>query len=110
MVPYTDQFSVGFERALTRDFSVSVDYVHAFGRDQFMSRDLNPGVRGTPPARAGRARRPQLHGLRAARVNAGRTDYDALQLGREALVEQLPLPRLLHLSKGRGNTSGAASP
>ena len=47
VVPYTDQLSLGFERQLMRDLSVSVDYVHAFARDQFIVRNLNPGIRAS---------------------------------------------------------------
>ncbi len=31
--PYTDQFIIGFERELTRDFAVSLNYAHKRGRD-----------------------------------------------------------------------------
>ena len=50
VIPYTDQFTAGYERQLFSTLSVSADYVHARARDQLMLQDLNPGLR-TSPAR-----------------------------------------------------------
>jgi hypothetical protein len=47
VMPYTDQLSLGIERQLRSDLSVSADYVHAFGRDQLMAVALNPTLRAT---------------------------------------------------------------
>lgn len=76
-IPYTDQLSIGAERGLDLHLSVSIDYVHAFGRDQFMIRDLNPGVR-VDTTRTGRIVRqdPAFVSSVFTRVNTGRTDYD----------------------------------
>ena len=110
--PYADQLSIGFERALDPALSVSVDYVHAFGRDQFMARDLNPGVR-VDTTRTGRIVRqdPAFVSSVYMRVNNGRTDYDALLLRVERRWAGACRFRLAYtLSRSRGNTSGVFTP
>jgi hypothetical protein len=107
-IPYADEVSVGFERAFRRVLVVTVDYVHAFGRDQFMSRDLNPGVR-VDTSRTGRVVRvdPVFVSSVFMRVNTGRTDYDALQLQVERRWTGTHRFRLAYtLSSSRGNTGG----
>ena len=111
-IPYADQLSIGFERALHPTLTVSVDYVHAFGRDQFMTRDLNPGVR-VDTTRTGRIVRqdPAFVSPVYTRVNSGRTDYDALQLQVEGRWAGAYRFRLAYtLSRSRGNTSGVFTP
>ena len=106
--PYADQLSIGFERALGPALSASVDYVHAFGRDQFMSRDLNPGVRADT-TRTGRLVRadPAFVSSVYLRVNTGRTGYDALQVHLNRRWAGAYAFRLAYtLSRSRGNTSG----
>jgi hypothetical protein len=107
-IPYADQFSIGFETALRPAFSASVDYVHASGRDQFMSRDLNPGVRADA-TRTGRIVRvdPAFVSSVYLRVNEGRTGYDALQLHLDRRWAGAYAFRLAYtLSRSRGNTGG----
>jgi hypothetical protein len=107
-IPYADQLSIGFERALGPALSASVDYVHASGRDQFMSRDLNPGVR-VDTTRTGRIVRvdPAFVSSVYMRVNSGRTDYDALQLHVDRRWAGTHAFRLAYtLSRSRGNTNG----
>jgi hypothetical protein len=107
-IPYADQFSMGFERALGPALSATVDYVHASGRDQFMSRDLNPGVRADT-TRTGRIVRvdPAFVSSVYLRVNSGRTEYDALQLHLNRRWAGAYAFRLAYtLSRSRGNTTG----
>jgi hypothetical protein len=107
-IPYADQLSIGFERALGPALSASVDYVHASGRDQFMSRDLNPGVRADT-TRTGRIVRvdPAFVSSAYLRVNSGRTAYDALQLHLNRRWAGAYAFRLAYtLSRSRGNTTG----
>ncbi|PYQ48492.1 MAG: hypothetical protein DMF78_21090, partial [Acidobacteria bacterium] len=107
-VPYADQVSIGFERALGAALSASVDYVHASGRDQFMSRDLNPGVR-VDTTRTGRIVRvlPAFVSSVYLRTNTGRTEYDALQLHVDRRWAGTHAFRVAYtLSRSRGNTSG----
>jgi hypothetical protein len=111
-VPYTDQVSFGFERALASDLSVSLDYVHAFARDQFMTRELNPGVR-VDTTRTGRVNRvnPVFVAAVQTRQNVGRTDYDALQAQLEKRWSHDYRFRVAYtLSSSRGNTSANGIP
>jgi hypothetical protein len=112
VIPYADQISLGFERQLSRDMSVNVDYVHAFGRDQFMTLNLNPGLRATT-ARAAAVTRvdPNFVGAVNTYVNDGRTEYDAVQVGLEKRYSHNYSFRASYTySKGRGNTSGNGAP
>jgi hypothetical protein len=80
-LPFTHQMTVGFEQQLGSVISVSADYIHAFGRDQFMSKDLNAGLR-TTTSRTAPIVRPNsfFSSLVTQRLNLGKTDYDALML------------------------------
>jgi len=112
VIPYTDQFTLGFERALFRNFSLGVDYVHASGRSQFMSLEANPGVR-VDTSRTGRIVRvdPNFTASVLQRINAGEIDYDALMVGLERRWANNYRFRISYtLGKSRGNTSGAAIP
>jgi hypothetical protein len=107
VIPYTDQLSLGFERALTRDMSVTLDYVHAFGRDQFMTLDENPGVR-VNTSRTGAIVRvdPSFVTSVFTRVNTGKTNYDAVQFGLEKRFSASHQFRVAYTyAKSRGNTS-----
>ncbi|HSL21560.1 MAG TPA: TonB-dependent receptor [Vicinamibacterales bacterium] len=112
-IPYTHQLTVGYERQLGIDVSASVDYVHAIGRDQFMSKDLNAGLR-VSTSRTGRIVRP-LTGYPnqqiQQRLNLGETDYDALQMQVEKRFSHNFSARVAYtLSYSRGNTSGSGIP
>lgn len=112
VVPYTDQLSAGFERQLSRDMSINVDYVHAFGRDQFLRLNLNPGAR-VSTARTGRINRPDSNFVTNVYtyVNEGRTEYDALLVGLEKRYSHGYQFRVSYTySNSRGNTSGNGSP
>jgi hypothetical protein len=112
VIPHTDQFTAGYERELLPTLSLSADYVHARARQQFMVRDLNPGLRATSartatlvrtnPAFAGEVRQP---------VNAGEIDYDALEM---ALVKRFSNDYSFRVSytlgSSRGNTTGNGAP
>ncbi len=107
-IPYTDQLSIGYGRALGPQLSVAIDYVHAFGRDQFMSRDLNPGVR-VDTNRTSRVVRqdPAFASSVFLLVNTGRTDYDALLLQVERRWAGSHRFRVSYtLAHSRGNTDG----
>lgn len=112
IIPYTDQVSLGFERQLRRDMSINVDYVHAFGRDQFMQFNQNPGLR-TNTARTATVVRvdPSFVSNVFTYVNEGRTDYDALLVGLEKRYSNDYQFRVSYTySKARGNTSGNGAP
>jgi hypothetical protein len=112
VIPYTDQLSIGFERALTRDMSFGADYVHAFGRDFFMTLDQNPGLRDST-ARTATVRRTNPNFVAAVntRVNSGRSEYDALMLQLEKRYSHNYQFRASYtLSKSRGNYDGTGNP
>lgn len=112
VVPFTDQVTLGLERELFRNFSVSVDYVHARGHDQFMSREFNPGVR-VDTTRIGRVNRtnPAFTASVLQRVNEGEIRYDALQFQAERRWAGRYRFRVSYtLANSRGNTSGAGIP
>ncbi|MPZ16308.1 MAG: TonB-dependent receptor plug domain-containing protein [Luteitalea sp.] len=111
-IPFTHQLSAGYERQLWSSVSLSLDYVHAFGRAQFMTQDLNP------PERLGEGRtdpvvrpNPEFRQAVFTRINAGETDYDALQLQLEKRFAQSFSSRVAYtLAYSRGNTSGVGIP
>jgi hypothetical protein len=112
VIPYTDQFTAGYERQLLSTVSVSADYVHARARDQLMIQDLNPGVRTSPARTAPVVRTNPAYVAQVSQpVNAGAIDYDALQM---ALVKRFASDYSYRVSYtlgySRGNTSGAAIP
>ena len=112
VIPYTDQFSLGFERQLPRDMSINVDYVHAFGRDQFMQLNQNPGIRASTARTATIVRvDPNFVAKVFTPVNAGATDYDALLVGLEKRYSHDYQFRVSYtLLESRGNTSGNGAP
>jgi hypothetical protein len=112
VVPYSDQLSVGAERALTRDISVGIDYVHAIGRDQLMTRELNPGVRASTVRTATVARTdPRYNASVQTRVNTGKIDYDALMFQLEKRYSNNYQFRASYTwSDSRGNTGGGFVP
>jgi len=112
VIPHTDQITAGYERQLLTTLSVSADYVHARGREQFMIRDLNPGLKATT-ARTGTLVRINPAYAQAVNqpVNAGAIDYDALEM---ALVKRFASDYSFRVSYtlgySRGNTSGNGAP
>jgi hypothetical protein len=131
-MPYTDQYTIGYERQLGTDFSASVDYVRANSRDLLISRELNPQVRnsttvaGSTLTRAGsdvltattEALR-QTYGSSFAAFstgvaipeNAARTNYDAVLLALERRFRNNYSARVSYTySNARGNTNGVGIP
>jgi hypothetical protein len=112
VIPYTHQFSAGYERQIGSTMSASVDYVHAMGRNLFMTRDFNPGVR-VNTTRTGAVQRvdPSFANAVNSRVNVGETEYDALNVQVEKRYSNNFSARASYtLSYSRGNTSGDGTP
>ena len=128
--PYTDQITVGYERQLAGNMAVSADYVRAFSRNLLMSKDLNPGLRGTtavtsPLVRQGSATlsgalaqlqakypgfAPFTTGVTQPQ-NVGRIDYDALLLALNKRFSNNYSARVSYTyAHSRGNTSGNGVP
>ena len=130
VLPYTDQLSLGFERQIASNLSVSADYVHAFSRDMLMAVALNPTLRATtsvtsPNVRQGSPRLSTItSGLQAIYPgftsftgnvttfeNVGKTEYDAFMVQVEKRHSHNFSARFSYtLAYSRGNTSGAGAP
>jgi hypothetical protein len=127
-VPRTDQLTIGYQHQLGSRISASADYVHAFGRELLMSRQLNPTLRATTAATstnvpqssaildAATAELREKYGPSFAAfttgvtlpVNVGETEYDALMLQLEKRFASSYSVRVSYtLADSRGNTSGA---
>ncbi len=112
VIPYTHQISAGYERQIGSTISASVDYVHAMGRDLFMTQDFNPGVR-VNTTRTGAVQRvdPNFVAAVNSRVNVGETEYDALNFQIEKRYSNNFSARASYtLASSRGNTSGDGTP
>jgi hypothetical protein len=81
-LPYSRQYSIGYERQLFENMSASLDYIRSEQRDMFMRMDLNPGLRDTTARTSTLRRRNAPTFVQDVRVpmNVGWNDYDALQL------------------------------
>jgi hypothetical protein len=130
VLPYTDQLSLGVERQIGPDVSVSADYVRAFGRDMLMAVALNPTLRATTSTTSQNVRQGSatlslitaglqeryanfdpFSGAVTTFQNVGRTDYDALMLQAEKrFSNNYSLRASYTLAYSRGNTSGAGAP
>jgi hypothetical protein len=116
-VAWARQYSIGYERELGPDMAVTVDYIRSEQRNQYMLKDLNPGVRRTTGRTATLDRINPLIGSVnefAQRVdtllNVGWINYDSVQVSLAKRYSHGYSARLSYsYSKGRGNTdSGQA--
>ena len=82
--PYTHQFSLGYERQLAGQMSVSVDYLRKQLRDMLVQVDLNPGLR-VNTTRTGTVNRidPNYVSSVITSRNLGWQDYDSILLAVE---------------------------
>jgi hypothetical protein len=113
-IPYSDQFTAGYERQLGSALSVSADYVHARARDQLMLRDLNPGLRATT-ARTSTSRASTARRLRRSVFTPVKRGGNRLRRARggprQAFRRRLLVPRVVHAwLLAEGNTSGLFIP
>jgi hypothetical protein len=107
-----EQISIGYSRQIGASLALSADLVRARGRDQLMTRDLNPGLR-VDTSRTGLVSRvnPEFATAVLELVNLGRTDYDALEIQLEKRYSHGFSGRLSYtLASSRGNTAGSGSP
>lgn len=105
--PVSHEYSIGFERQLASDLSINADFIHVSGRDILMNRNLNPGVR-VNTSRTGTIQRVSTDFTTNVNtfVNAGETDYNALQLQLEKRFSRNYSTRVSYtLSKAFGNFS-----
>ncbi|MGZ5475935.1 MAG: TonB-dependent receptor [Thermoanaerobaculia bacterium] len=109
VIPYTDQFSLGASHQLTPSVALSVDYIHALGRDQFMLLEVNPGLRATTATTSPLVRTNPLFAASATEaVNTGRTKYDAFEFQWDHHLGTTYQYRFSYTySKSTGNTSSS---
>ncbi|MBI1873208.1 MAG: TonB-dependent receptor [Acidobacteria bacterium] len=108
---FSRQYTIGYERQLSGDLAVTVDYVRAENRDQLMRRNLNPPTR-TSTARTAPVVRPNPQFVQNVwePVNVGSYNYDALQLQLNKRFRQGYSYRVSYTrSRTRGNTGGNVS-
>jgi outer membrane receptor protein involved in Fe transport len=135
VMPSVRTASVGFQRELLPTLSLTVDYIHQDGVDQFVTAGLNAGTRSGTGSGDALTRRYATLGevvqnsfipvdtslfanlpfetARAAnvrtRANKGSTDYDALQVSLDKRFSRgLQFKVSYTLSDSRGDVSGSA--
>jgi hypothetical protein len=115
---YTNQVSVGYERMLGAQFSMSADYTHMSNRDLPLRYNLNPGIK-PDTGRTTRITRTDLQGIAATlglspfstdvftRENIAQTEYDGLSVQLEKRFSNFWAGRIGYtIGHGRGNTDG----
>lgn len=117
-IPWVSTASLGYEHQLSQSMSVSADYIHTSGRDQFIWNNLNPGLKANT-SRTGALPRTDLQNLAGrlglspflndvrVRQNIAKTEYDALNIQLDKRFSQFWGARVSYtLSSADGNTSG----
>ena len=120
-VPYTHQFTIGYQRQVGDQISASVDYVKTFARDMLMYYNINPSTR-VDTSRTGNLSYTDLFQVAGAlgispfrnRVfiisNDAETQYDGLNLQVEKRYSDHWSARVSYaLSHARGNTEGSGT-
>jgi Carboxypeptidase regulatory-like domain/TonB dependent receptor len=127
-VPSAHQVSVGYERQVGSDISVSADYVRNMGRELLFTRELNPTLRATPVTAQSASVRQGSADLTAAQnelrasnpafvtnfstgvsipLNVGETDYNAVMVALEKRYRSNYSARVSYTwSDSEGNFSG----
>src|SRR4051812_21846345 len=129
--PYTDEFTVGYERQLAGSVAVSADVVHQNSRNMLMALNLNPLQRatsnvntsptvriGSPALTVGRATLQQQYPALLAFtggvnqfVNTGKIDYDALMVQlKKRFSNNYSAQGSYTYADARGNFSGNGAP
>jgi hypothetical protein len=104
---YADQFSVGVERQMARDMSLSVDYVRIQQRDLLLGFNRNQPTRDST-SRTGRLLRPLADFGRDViqMLSAGAIDHDGLQVQLDRRFSNSYRLRVSYtLGSTRGNTA-----
>ncbi len=129
--PHADEVSIGYERQILAELSVSADYVYSRGRDLFMARVLNPQIRSVPTVAASTLTRVSSADLTTAvaalagkyqgfaafttnvvqYVNTGELDHNALMLQvKKRFSNNYSAQVSYTLATSNGNTSGNGAP
>ncbi|MBL8144129.1 MAG: TonB-dependent receptor [Acidobacteria bacterium] len=110
--PYTNQVSLGIQRAFSQHFSVSADVINSASRSILARRDLNPGLR-VDTSRTGRVVRidPGYVTNVYRFENLGSQDYRSLQVQIEKRFSGFYGARVSYtLSKATGNVASNRIP
>jgi hypothetical protein len=110
---FSRQYSIGYERQVGSSASLSIDYVRSEQRQQYVLKELNPGVRDTTLASSTLRRLTPLLGVNGdwaasvvTLVNAGYIDYNTLQVSGTKRLTNNWQGRLSYAwSRGRGNVA-----
>jgi hypothetical protein len=106
------QYSLGYERQIGANVGVSVDFIRSEQRNQYVLKELNPGVRSTGLATGAVTRTNPLVGAPGeflasvvTLTNDGYIDYNTLQVSGTKRTSNGWSGRLSYaFSRGRGNT------
>jgi hypothetical protein len=104
-LPYARQYSIGYERQLGRDMSVSLDFIRSEQRELYARKNLNPGLR-VSTSRTGTIQRvnPAFVTNVWEITNIGWINYRALQTQFEKRFNRGFSARMSYtFSRGRGN-------
>jgi hypothetical protein len=110
---FSRQYSLGYERQVGTNASISLDYIRSEQRKQYILKELNPGVRDTTVATSTLRRTSPLVGQVGdwaasvvTLVNEGYINYDTLQVSGTKRHARGWQARLSYAwSRGRGNDS-----
>jgi hypothetical protein len=110
---YARQYSIGYERQVGSQAAVSVDFIRSEQRDQYVLKELNPGVRDTTLASSTLRRTAPLIGNLGdwaasvtTLVNEGWITYHTVQVSATKRYSNNWQGRLSYAwSRGRGNTA-----
>jgi hypothetical protein len=110
---YSRQYTLGYERQVGINASISLDYIRSEQRKQYVLKELNPGVRDTTVATSTLRRTTPLIGVNGdwaasvvTLVNEGYINYDTVQVSGTKRFAQGWQGRLSYAySRGRGNTA-----
>jgi hypothetical protein len=110
---YARQYTIGYERQIGANASVSIDYIRSEQRAQYILKELNPGVRDSGLATGRVTRTNPLIGQVGdwaasvtTLVNEGWIDYNSIQLSATKRLSDNWTGRISYAwSRGRGNTA-----
>jgi len=109
---FSRQYSLGYERQIMTNASISVDYIRSEQRSQYILKELNPGVRNSTLATGTVTRTNPLIGSVGdwaasvvTLVNEGYINYNTVQVSGTKRYSNRWQGRLSYaFSRGRGNT------
>ena len=126
VMPYTQQWNIGYSRQLSNDYALEIDYVHVLGLHEFIRRRLNPtvpgntviNINGQPVTNARLLAADFVRaGLPANRLNdivaefsIGRSRYDGLNIQlKKRFSKRFTFQTSYVLSRGLAYTGNAAA-